>query len=97
MDVVDIVLAIVGLVVACLVPATGWIVKEVISLGARHESLRATVEERGDMREKIETSLLSLNATMGTISASVSTLVERTEQFQRVLDRHERYLESTRP
>ena len=96
MSIVDIVLTLVGLVVACLVPATGWIVKEVISLGARHESLRATVAERGDMREKIETSLTAITATTGSTNAQVATLLERTEQFQHTLDRHERFLEVRR-
>ena len=92
----DVLIWVGGVIVACLVPATGWLVRDVINQRSRLEAIQTVVNERGEVREKIETALLALNGTMGSINASVATLVERTEQFQRVLDRHERYLEADR-
>ena len=86
----------VSLVVACLVPAIGWLVVEVINQRSRLESIQTAIDERGEMREKIEASLTAITATTGSTNAQVATLLERTEQFQRVLDRHERFLEEAR-
>ena len=96
MSVEAIVGAVISFVVACLVPAIGWLVVEVINQRSKLESIQTAIDERGEMREKIEASLTAITATTGSTNAHVATLLERTEQFQRVLDRHERFLEEAR-
>lgn len=94
--IVSIAAIVVGIVVAVLVPALGWLVVEVINQRSKLEAIQTAVDERGEMREKIEESLRDIGNTTSATNAQTAALLERTLQFQRTLDRHERWLEEGR-
>lgn len=85
-----------GVVVTILVPAMGWLVVEVINQRSKLEAIQTAVDERAEVREKIEESLTTVGEVMAATNTQTATLLERTLQIQRVLDRHERWLEEGR-
>ena len=89
----EVVAMFVGVVVTILVPAMGWLITEVIRHRAEIEAIRVAVEERRDIREKLEALLTEVSRQVAAAHGAVEKLDERTNWIKRAVDRQERFLD----